>query len=209
VDCEEQRPKGKAAEYFRAREERTSGNVVVEVYPNSVLYKDGEELDMLQLGGGADAGAVPSRSSALWGQGVRGFDLPSCSTAMTTCTRSRRGRSARRCEELEAKGITGSLLGQGFKVMSANRPLRLPEISRGSRLRIQSSKVLDQEMRRPGAMPQVTALSEATRHCRPRGRTARRIRRRSVYAEDARVQKYVAVSNHATWAMRVIVNRVF
>ena len=44
-------PKGKAAEQFkRLAEERTKGKVKVEIYPNSQLYKDREELEMLQLG---------------------------------------------------------------------------------------------------------------------------------------------------------------
>ena len=44
-------PKGKGAEYFRKlAEERTKGRVKVEVFPNSQLYKDGEEMEALQLG---------------------------------------------------------------------------------------------------------------------------------------------------------------
>ena len=44
-------PKGKAAEYFKKlAEERTQGQVKVEVYPNSQLYKDKEELEALQMG---------------------------------------------------------------------------------------------------------------------------------------------------------------
>src|SRR3984893_7075702 len=44
-------PKGKAAEYFKKlAEERTKGRVKVEVYANSTLFKDGEELEALQLG---------------------------------------------------------------------------------------------------------------------------------------------------------------
>ena len=44
-------PKGKGAEYFKKlAEERTKGRVKVEVYPNSQLYKDGEEMEALQLG---------------------------------------------------------------------------------------------------------------------------------------------------------------
>src|SRR4030095_9253314 len=44
-------PKGKGAEYFKKlAEERTAGKVKVEVYPNSSLFKDGEEMEALQLG---------------------------------------------------------------------------------------------------------------------------------------------------------------
>jgi len=41
-------PKGKAAERFKQlAEERTQGRVRVEVYPNSQLYKDREEMEAL------------------------------------------------------------------------------------------------------------------------------------------------------------------
>src|SRR3569833_393054 len=44
-------PKGLAAEKFKELAEKyTDGKVKVEVYPNSQLYKDKEELEALQLG---------------------------------------------------------------------------------------------------------------------------------------------------------------
>jgi C4-dicarboxylate-binding protein DctP len=43
-------PKGKAADKFKELAEKyTDGKVKVEVYPNSTLYKDKEELEALQL----------------------------------------------------------------------------------------------------------------------------------------------------------------
>src|SRR6185369_7169154 len=44
-------PKGKGALRFKElAEQRTNGKVKVEVYPNSQLYKDKEEMEALQLG---------------------------------------------------------------------------------------------------------------------------------------------------------------
>src|SRR3977135_4519480 len=44
-------PKGKGSLRFKELAEKyTNGKVVVEVYPNSQLYKDNEELQALQLG---------------------------------------------------------------------------------------------------------------------------------------------------------------
>src|SRR5882724_3542986 len=44
-------PKGLAADKFKELAEKyTNGKVKVEVYPNSQLYKDKEELEALQLG---------------------------------------------------------------------------------------------------------------------------------------------------------------
>ena len=44
--------------------------------------------------------------------------------------------------------------------MSANKPLRKPADFKGLKMRIQSSKVLDAQMRALGAIPQVMAFSE-------------------------------------------------
>ena len=66
-------PKGKAAEYFKKlAEERTKGRVKVEVYPNSQLYKDKEEMEALQLG----AVQMLAPSLAKFGPlGVREFEV--------------------------------------------------------------------------------------------------------------------------------------
>jgi len=70
-------PKGNGAEFFKKlAEERTKGRVKVEVYANSTLYKDNEEVDALQLG----AVQILAPSLAKFGPlGVRdfeAFDLP-------------------------------------------------------------------------------------------------------------------------------------
>src|SRR5258706_4208266 len=66
-------PKGAAAEYFKKiAEERTKGCVKVEVYPNSQLYKDKEELEALQLG--AVQMLAPSLAK-FWPLGVREFEV--------------------------------------------------------------------------------------------------------------------------------------
>ena len=64
-------------------------------------------------------------------------------------------RSSRR------KGIVGlAYWDNGFKVMSANKPIRMPADYKGLKMRIQSSKVLGDEMKALGSIPQVMAFSE-------------------------------------------------
>ncbi len=66
-------PKGKAAEKFKELAEKyTNGKVKVEVYPNSTLYKDKEELEALAARRGADAGAVELEIRPDRDQGIRG-----------------------------------------------------------------------------------------------------------------------------------------
>ena len=62
---------------------------------------------------------------------------------------------------LQPKGIVGlAYWDNGFKDMSANKPLRMPDDFSGLKMRIQSSKVLEAQMRALGAIPQVMAFSE-------------------------------------------------
>src|SRR4029450_3103425 len=65
-------------------------------------------------------------------------------------------------KKLEPKGIVGlAYWDNGFKVMTANKPLRMPTDYKGVKMRIQSSKGLGDQMKALGAIPQVMAFSEA------------------------------------------------
>src|SRR5689334_25238782 len=66
-------PKGKGALRFKElAEAKTHGKVKVEVYPNSTLYKDGEEMNALQLG----SVQMLAPSTAKFGPlGVREFEV--------------------------------------------------------------------------------------------------------------------------------------
>ena len=62
---------------------------------------------------------------------------------------------------MDSKGITGlAYWDNGFKIFSSNKPIKAVEDFKGQKLRIQSSKVLDAQMRALSAIPQVMAFSE-------------------------------------------------
>ena len=70
-------PKGKAAERFKQlAEERTKGRVKVEVYPNSSLFKDGEEMEALQLGSVQMLAPSLAKFGPLGAREFEVFDLP-------------------------------------------------------------------------------------------------------------------------------------
>src|SRR5881398_1874800 len=70
-------PKGKGAERFKQlAEERTKGRVKVEVYPNSQLYKDGEEMEALQLGSVQMLAPSVAKFGPLGVREFEVFDLP-------------------------------------------------------------------------------------------------------------------------------------
>src|SRR3979409_1683283 len=70
-------PKGLAAEKFKELAEKyTDGKVKVEVYPNSQLYKDKEELEALQLGAVQMLAPSNSKFGPIGVKEFEVFDLP-------------------------------------------------------------------------------------------------------------------------------------
>ena len=156
-------PKGKGAEQFKKlAEERTKGRVRVEVYPNSSLFKDGEEMEALQLGSVQMLAPSLAKFGPLGVREFEVFDLPYIFDDYAELHKVTEGPvGASLFRKLDSKGIVGlAYWDNGFKVMSANKPLRNPEDMKGLKMRIQSSKVLGDEMKALGAIPQVMAFSE-------------------------------------------------
>ena len=70
-------PKGKGAQRFKELvEERSKGAIKVEVYPNSQLYKDKEELEALQLGSVQMLAPSLAKFGPLGAHEFEAFDLP-------------------------------------------------------------------------------------------------------------------------------------
>src|SRR3982751_6917442 len=159
----ENTPKGKGALKFKELAEKaTGGKVKVEVYPNSTLYKDAEEMNALQLGSVQMLAPSLAKFGPLGVREFEVFDLPYLFDSYDELNKVTAGAVGKQLfQKLESKGIVGlAYWDNGFKDMSANKTLRKPEDMKGLKMRIQSSKVLDGEMRALGALPQVMAFSE-------------------------------------------------
>src|SRR5574340_766569 len=206
-------PKGKAAEYFKKlAEERTKGKVKVEVYPNSQLYKDKEELEALQLGAVQMLAPSLAKFGPLGVKEFEVFDLPYIFdnyADLHKVTQGPLGQSL--MKKLEPKGIIGlAFWDNGFKVMSANKPLKKPEDFKGLKMRIQSSKVLDSQMRALGAIPQVMAFSEVYQALQTGVVDGTENPPSNLYTQKMHeVQKYVTNSDHGYLGYAVIVNKKF
>src|SRR3989440_7649048 len=70
-------PKGKGALKFKELAEKyTNGKVRVEVYPNSSLYKDKEEIEALQLGSVQMLAPSTAKFAPLGAKEFEALDLP-------------------------------------------------------------------------------------------------------------------------------------
>lgn len=206
-------PKGKGAVRFKELAEKyTEGKVVVEVYPNSQLYKDKEELEALQLG----AVHMLAPSLAKFGPlGVREFevfDLPFIFQNREDLRKVTEGPVGRMLlDKLEPKGIKGlSYWDNGFKVMSANTPLKSVDDFLGLKMRIQSSKVLEAQFKALDAVPQVMAFSEVYQALQTGVVDGTENPPSNMYTQKMHeVQKHATVSNHGYLGYAVIVNKKF
>ncbi|MGS0741533.1 TRAP transporter substrate-binding protein [Glaciimonas sp. GG7] len=206
-------PKGKAAQRFKELAEKaTKGRVRVELYPNSSLYKDKEELEALQLGAVQMLAPSLAKFAPLGVKEFEVFDLPYIFPNLAVVHRVTQGPIGKELfGKLESKGITGlAYWDNGFKVMSANKPLHVPADFIGLRMRIQSSKVLDMQMRALGANPQVLAFSEAYQALQSGVVDGTENPPSNLYTQRMfEVQKDITVSNHGYLGYAVIVNKKF
>jgi C4-dicarboxylate-binding protein DctP len=206
-------PKGKGALRFKELAEKyNEGQVKVEVYPNSQLYKDNEEVDALQLGAVQMLAPSLSKFGPLGVKEFEAFDLPylfSDKNALRKVTEGPLGKEL--MGKLSAKGVLGlAFWDNGFKIMSANRPIVMPEDMLGLKVRIQSSKVIDAQMRALGALPQVMAFSEAYHALQTGVVDGSENPPSNMYTQKMHeVQKYAAITNHAYNGYAVIANKKF
>jgi C4-dicarboxylate-binding protein DctP len=206
-------PKGKGAQKFKElAEERTKGRVKVEVYPNSQLYKDKEEMEALQLGSVQMLAPSLAKFGPLGVKEFEVFDLPFIfkdEASFKAVTDGAIGADLFR--KLEPKGIKGlAYWDNGFHVMSANRPLHKVADFKGLKMRIQSSKVLDAQMRALGAVPQVMAFSELYQALQSGVVDGTEGVASNFYTQKIfEVQKHITLSNHGHLAYAVIVNKKF
>ena len=206
-------PKGAAAEKFKELAEKyTDGKVKVEVYPNSTLYKDKEELEALQLGAVQMLAPSNSKFGPIGVREFEVFDLPYILPDLATLRKVTEGPlGAKLLKKLEPKGMTGlAYWDNGFKEMTANKKLITPDDYKGVKFRVQSSKVLEAQFRALGAIPQVMAFGEVYQALQTGvvdgcENTASNYLTQKFYE----VQKDITVSYHAHLQYAVIVNSKF
>ena len=206
-------PKGKAAEHFaKLANEKTQGKVKVEVFANSTLYKDKEEVEALQLGSVHMLAPSLAKFGPLGVKQFEVFDLPYIFDGyeqLHTVTEGPIGKDL--LGKLSDKGILGlAYWDNGFKVMSANKALREVKDFRGQKMRIQSSKVLEAQMKALGASPQVMAFSEVYQALQTGVVDGTENPPSNLYTQKMfEVQKYVTKSDHGYLGYAVIVNKPF
>jgi C4-dicarboxylate-binding protein DctP len=206
-------PKGKAADKFKELAEKyTDGKVKVEVYPNSTLYKDKEELEALQLGAVQMLAPSNSKFGPIGIREFEVFDLPYILPDLKTLRKVTDGPlGAKLLKLLDSKGMSGlAYWDNGFKQMTANKKLVAPADFKGVKFRIQSSKVLEAQFRALGAIPQVMGFGEVYQALQTGVVDGQENTWSNIYTQKMHeVQKYATVTNHGYIGYVVVVNKKF
>jgi C4-dicarboxylate-binding protein DctP len=206
-------PKGNAAEFFKKKaEELTQGKVKVELYPNSQLYKDKEEMEALQLGAVQMLAPSLAKFGPLGVKDFEVFDLPFIFNDYEALHKVTKGPVGQQLlAKLEPKGIKGlAYWDNGFKSFSANSPIKTPEDLKGKKFRIQSSKVLEEQMRELKAIPQVMPFSEVYQALQTGVVDGTENPISNFYTQKMNeVQKYLTITDHGYLGYAVIANKKF
>jgi C4-dicarboxylate-binding protein DctP len=208
----EDTPKGKGALLFKKLvEERLSGQVTVEVYPNSTLFGDANELDALakndvQL-------LAPSLAKfEQYTKQLQVFDLPFLFDDLASVDRfQKRAKGRQLLLSMEKQGITGlAYWHNGMKQLSATKPLRMPSDANGLSFRIQPSGVLESQFAQIGASTKKIAFAETFGALQNGTVQGAENPWSNIYSKKMHtVQPYVTESNHGVLDYMLVSNTTF
>lgn len=162
----EETPKGLAANHFKQLvHDQSGGRISVQVFPNAQLYGDHDEMQALQLGAVDLVAPSLSKFGRVGLPEFELFDLPFLFDELIAVRRITQGSLGQRLlAGLQRQGLVGlGFFDNGFKQMSANRPLLAPPDFVNLRMRVQASRVIAAQMRALGAQPVTLAFSETRR----------------------------------------------
>ncbi|MBC7198851.1 MULTISPECIES: TRAP transporter substrate-binding protein [Stutzerimonas] len=208
----EDTPKGKGALLFkRLAEERLPGQVSVEVYPNSSLYGDADELEALR----EDKVQLLAPSLAKFEQytkQVQVFDLPFLFDDLDAVNRfQKRAKGRQLLRSMETHNITGlAYWHNGMKQLSATRPLHRPADAAGLSFRIQPSAVLQAQFDAVGANSQKLPFAQVYSALKAGTVQGAENPWSNIYSKNMhQVQPYITETNHGVLDYMLVTNTRF
>ncbi|HSN41779.1 MAG TPA: TRAP transporter substrate-binding protein [Burkholderiales bacterium] len=206
----EKTPKGQGALKFKElAEKKLPGKVQVQVFPNSQLFGDAQEMDALLLG---DVQILATSLSKFdrYTKKLQVFDLPFMFNDLAAVDRFQHSSVGKGLlDAMRSKGIKGlAYWHNGMKQLSTDKPqLKRPEDVKGLKFRIQQSDVLEAQFRVLGANPQKMAFSEVYQALQTGVVDGQENTWSNIYTQKFyEVQKTIAETNHGVIDYMVITN---
>ncbi|MCL6612647.1 MAG: TRAP transporter substrate-binding protein [Peptococcaceae bacterium] len=210
----ENTPKGLAAQRFADLvRERTRGRVEVQVFPNSTLYKDGEELQALQNGSVQIIAPATSKLAGLFPQ-WQVFDLPYAFPDEDAVHRAMDGYIGNKLSEILRQSNIQALAfwDNGFKqITNSKRPVIHPGDFNGLTFRVMiNSQVLKRQFEKMGAIPVEKPFNDLYRVLELREVDGQENTMSNICSKNLfKVQPYLTVSNHGYMGYMVMTNARF
>ena len=208
----ENTPKGKGALMFKQlAEERLAGKVEVQVFPNSQLFGDNDEIIAL-LKNDVQIIAPALSKFSKFTDVLQLYDLPflfSDLDAVDCYQESELGQEM--LDSMSSKGINGlAYWHNGMKQLSGPKPLRTPEDAAGLKFRIMSSDVLQSQFQAVKANPQKLAFSEVYLALQTGQIDGQENTWSNIYSQKFfEVQPYIMESNHGLLDYMLITSERF
>ncbi|WP_394561417.1 TRAP transporter substrate-binding protein [Aquipseudomonas alcaligenes] len=205
-------PKGQGALLFKKLvEERLGEQVRVEVYPNSSLYGDGDELQAL-LNNEVQLLAPSLSKFSQYTPKLQVFDLPFLFDDLDAVNRfQKRAKGRQLLSSMEKSDITGlAYWHNGMKQLSATQPLQKPSAAAGLAFRIQSSPVLESQFQNLGAKAVKLPFADTLQALRSGTVQGTENSWSNLYSQQyAPVQPYMVESNHGVLDYMLVTNSTF
>lgn len=208
----EDTPKGRGALLFQKRvAERLGDKVRIEVYPNSSLYGDNDELDALKRG---DVQMLAPSLSKFdrYTKELQVFDIPFLFDDLAAVQRFQSRDSGQRLlGSLTAQGITGlAFWNNGMKQLAAIRPLKSPADAKGLAFRIQASDLIAEQFELVGAQGVKMPFAESFKALQSGTVQGTENTWSNLYSQKLHtVQPYISESNHGVLSYLLLIDTRF
>lgn len=209
----ENTPKGIAADRFaQLVKEKTDGQVIVQVYPNGILYNDETEYNALRDNSVQMIAPTFSKMSNLvpsWEL----LDLPFLIESEEQLASVLSGDlKTMLLEELNKHGIVGlDFWSNGFKQIAANNfPVLYSKDFYSLNIRVMNSNMLLEQMQLLGALPIITDFDDVFSLMESGQINAQENTISNIYSKGFHTyEKHITLSNHGIMGYAVIMNEAF
>ncbi|WP_417662779.1 TRAP transporter substrate-binding protein [Pseudomonas sp.] len=205
-------PKGQGALLFKKLvEERLEGKVAVEVYANSSLVGDADEMQALKDGKVQMLAPSLAKFGAYTKQ-LQIYDLPFLFDDLDAVNRfQKRAKGRQLLRSMEDKGIIGlAYWHNGMKQLSANKALHMPADAAGLKFRIQPSDVLSAQFNQLSASPEIMPFSEVFKGLQTGAVQGAENPWSNIYSKKLNtVQPYITETNHGVLDYMLVSNPTF
>ncbi|TCS40207.1 DctP family TRAP transporter solute-binding subunit [Reinekea marinisedimentorum] len=208
----EETPAGKGAALFQQLvSERLPGQVEVEVYYNSELYSDADQLAALEAN---DVQILAPSMSKLgsYTDELKIFDIPFLFNDFAAVQQFwKKDASTPLLGSMADHGIIGlDFWGNGMKQITANKEIHMPEDANGLSFRIQDSQMISEQYQHIGVEPVPMAFGKTYESLENGTVQGTENTWSNIYTQKyQQVQPYMTETNHGVIAYMVITNTEF